>query len=151
MILLPTGTLSDVTKRIVETRGSQRDVVYLGWLTAPIWGWGVSLNQWVQLCTWSQNKLWRSNSVTPYLTYGRDQDKKLVLRESFPNYHYMCVRESMKKMRVGRNVEGWYVMYLWQLTVYSLYTTDYISHTNLRKMKYKYDISTEEGRGLCEC
>ncbi len=35
----------------------------LSWLTiAPSWGLR-GLSQWVQLCTWSPNKLWRSNSI----------------------------------------------------------------------------------------
>jgi hypothetical protein len=53
-------------------RGSQRDVVYLGWPLAPsysIWarmrdgGAAGSQLQWVQQCTWSPNQLWRSNSI----------------------------------------------------------------------------------------
>ncbi len=58
---------------IAELRGSQRDVVYLGWritssyMSSNAGGlWGFS--QLVQLCTWSPNKLWRSNSI---LTQGR--------------------------------------------------------------------------------
>ncbi len=49
----------------------QRDVVYFGWLIAPssssppIAGGGeggcAGYRQWVQLCTWSPNKLWISN------------------------------------------------------------------------------------------
>ncbi len=54
----------------VEGRGSQRDVVYLGWPIAPSYmspnaggGWELrGLSQWVQLFTWSPNKLWRSTS-----------------------------------------------------------------------------------------
>ncbi len=65
---------------------SQRDVVYLGWPvtnSAPrtrIWaqrlgeGGMRGFSQWVQLYTWSPNKLWRSNSdLTPYLTCGLDR------------------------------------------------------------------------------
>ncbi len=44
------------------SRGSQRDVIYLGWPIAPSYmrrngGEGVllGLSQWVQLCTWSPN------------------------------------------------------------------------------------------------
>jgi hypothetical protein len=49
-------------------RRSQRDVVYRGWPIAPSHvspnaGLG-GLSQWVQMCTWSPNKLWRSNSIT---------------------------------------------------------------------------------------
>ncbi len=52
-------------------RGLQRDVVYLGWPIAPSYvspnaGGGRELrrlSQWVQLCTWSPNKRWRSNSI----------------------------------------------------------------------------------------
>ncbi len=52
-------------------RGSQRDVVHLGLPRAPSYkspndagGGGVrGLSQWVQLCIWSPNKLWRSNSI----------------------------------------------------------------------------------------
>ncbi len=51
-------------------RGSQRDVVYLGWPNVLVHepkcrgGGGLrGLSQWVQLCTWSPNKLWRSNSI----------------------------------------------------------------------------------------
>ncbi len=51
-------------------RESQTDVVYLGWPIAPSYmspnagGGGLrGLSQWVQLCTWSPNKLWRSNSI----------------------------------------------------------------------------------------
>ncbi len=47
-----------------RARGSQRDVVYLGWPKAPSYmrpnaeGGGVAgtRSQWVQLCTWSPNK-----------------------------------------------------------------------------------------------
>ncbi len=53
------------------TWGSQRDVVYLGWPIAPSyrspkarWWAGLrALSQWVQLCTWSPNKLRRSNLI----------------------------------------------------------------------------------------
>jgi hypothetical protein len=52
-------------------RGSQRDVVHLGWPIARSFmspnagGWGGlrGLSQWVQLYTWSPNKLCRSNSI----------------------------------------------------------------------------------------
>ena len=51
----------------ISIRGSQRDVVYLGWPIAPSymspnWGGGgvTGSQQWVHLCTWRQNKLWRS-------------------------------------------------------------------------------------------
>jgi hypothetical protein len=53
-----------------KVRGSQWDVVYLGWPTAPSYirpnagdGGLRGFSQWVQLCTWSPNKLWRSNST----------------------------------------------------------------------------------------
>jgi hypothetical protein len=66
--------------------GSQRDVVYLGWPRAPSYmspnagrpggggGGGLrSLGQWVQLCTWSPNKLWlRSNSIFDLCFYQKD-------------------------------------------------------------------------------
>ncbi len=55
------------------SRGSQRDVIYLGWPIEPSYmnpnagegGGGrlQGLSQWVQLYTWSPNKLWRSNSI----------------------------------------------------------------------------------------
>ncbi len=48
-------------------RGSQKDIVYLGWPIAPSYmspnarGGGLRcLCQWVQLYTWGPNKLWRS-------------------------------------------------------------------------------------------
>ncbi len=59
-------------------RGSQRDVVYYGWPIAPSYmssnaggrGWGglrghsQSIQLWHNAhCTWSPNKLWRSNSI----------------------------------------------------------------------------------------
>jgi hypothetical protein len=55
----------------VSSRGLKRNVVYVGWLIAPSYmspsageGRGLlGLSQWVQLCTWSLNKLWRSNSI----------------------------------------------------------------------------------------
>jgi len=60
---------------IVAARGSQRDVVYLGWPISPSYmspnaGGGLRcLSQWVKLCTsWSSNKLTRS--LTQYLTYS---------------------------------------------------------------------------------
>jgi hypothetical protein len=72
--LLPVG-LTPSTRRYmhtnlldinyISTRGSQRDVVYLCWPIAPKCG-GVGLrglSQWVRLCTWSPNKIWRSNSI----------------------------------------------------------------------------------------
>jgi hypothetical protein len=52
------------------TRRSQRDVVYSGCPIAPSYvspnggGGEGGLSQWVQLCIWSPNKLWRSNSIT---------------------------------------------------------------------------------------
>ncbi len=57
---------------ILLYRGSKRDdVVYLGWPKAPSYmspnaggGGGLrGLSQWIQLCTWSLNKLWKSNSI----------------------------------------------------------------------------------------
>jgi hypothetical protein len=43
-------------------------------------GGGVrGLSQWVQLCTWSPNKLWRSNSMQ-YLTYGPDSAVSVTQR-----------------------------------------------------------------------
>ncbi len=60
--------------RYTKPRGVQRDVIHLGWPIAPAYlgpnaegEWGLS--QWVQLCTGSQNKLWRSISIQ-YLTYA---------------------------------------------------------------------------------
>ncbi len=55
----------------VYIRGSQRDVVDLVWPIASSYlspnageGGGLrALSQWVQLCTCSPNKLWRSNSI----------------------------------------------------------------------------------------
>jgi hypothetical protein len=52
----------------VRIRGLQRDVVYLGWPIAPSQmspnaGGVRGLSQWVQVGTWSPNKLWRSNSI----------------------------------------------------------------------------------------
>jgi hypothetical protein len=55
-----------------RSRGSQRDVVCLSWRIAPSymspnvgWGGGVlrGLSHRVQMCTWSSNKLSRSNSI----------------------------------------------------------------------------------------
>ncbi len=57
---------------MVSARGSQSDIVYIG---LPI---ELGLNQWIQLCTWSTNKLWRSNSISPYLTYGFSYTEKTV-------------------------------------------------------------------------
>ncbi len=48
---------------ILYCRGSQRDVVYLGWPIARAQMLEGGLSQWAQLCTWSPNKLWRSNSI----------------------------------------------------------------------------------------
>ncbi len=45
-----------------RSRGSQRDVVYLGWPIAPSYmspNAGEGDGGWVQLCTWRPNKLWR--------------------------------------------------------------------------------------------
>ncbi len=55
----------------MRNRRLQRDVVYLGWPIVPSYmspsaglrGSCGGLSQWVQLCTWSPNKLWRSNSI----------------------------------------------------------------------------------------
>ncbi len=49
-------------------QGLQRDVVYLGWPIAPSnmspnAGGARGFIQWVRLCTWSTNKLGRSNSI----------------------------------------------------------------------------------------
>ncbi len=61
-----------IRRLFMAGRGLQTDVVYLGWPIAPSYmspnageGGGElrSLSQWVQLCTWSPNKLWRSNSI----------------------------------------------------------------------------------------
>ncbi len=55
--------------------GSQRDVVYLGWPIAPSYmspnaeGWGVGAAGSQPMSTACTNKLWISDSVTPYLTY----------------------------------------------------------------------------------
>ncbi len=56
---------------MVSTSGLQGDVVYLGWPIAPSYieskcggrGGLRGLSVWVQLCTWSLNKLKRSNSI----------------------------------------------------------------------------------------
>ncbi len=78
LIELPPGTLLPTEADIkVTDRGSQRDVVHLGWPIAPSYmspnagdgGRLRGLSQRVQLCTLSPNKLWRY-TVTPYLTYG---------------------------------------------------------------------------------
>ncbi len=67
-----TSWLYSIHKIMVLIRGSrkQKDVVYLGWPTAPllyepkcgIWWGDAGLSQLVQLCTWSPNNLWRCNS-----------------------------------------------------------------------------------------
>ncbi len=57
------GERSMSRTRFLVHRRSQRDVVYFGWLIAPSYkspneGGGLrGLSQWVQLCTWSPNKL----------------------------------------------------------------------------------------------
>ncbi len=61
---------------MVQCRGFQGDVVYLGWPIEPSrvgggGGCGPGLSQWILLCsvhtahhvTWSPYKLWRSNSI----------------------------------------------------------------------------------------
>ncbi len=50
-------------KQLLLTSGSQRNVAYLGWPIAGGGGGGGLLSQWVQLYTWSPNKIWRSNSI----------------------------------------------------------------------------------------
>ncbi len=52
------------------SRGWQRDDVYLvglpiepSYMSPNAGGWGGMPSQWVQLCTWRPNKLWRSNSI----------------------------------------------------------------------------------------
>ncbi len=55
----------------ILSQRSQRDVDYLGWPIAPSYmspnagrgGGGLRGLSWVQLCTRSPNKLWRSNSI----------------------------------------------------------------------------------------
>ncbi len=51
--------------------GTQWDVVYLGWPKSPLYIWAPKrgLGQWVQLFTWSPNKLWRSNSIFNLCVY----------------------------------------------------------------------------------
>ncbi len=68
-------------------RGSQRDAVYLGWPIPPSYmspnaGGVVAGSQptWVQLCTWSPNKHWRSNSIfnlwlTPTQSLGQRRNQ----------------------------------------------------------------------------
>ncbi len=68
-------------------RGLQRDVVHLSRPIAPSLyepkcGGGEScglrgLSQWVQLWTWSPNKLWRSNSIFNLLLQGYLEDNAL--------------------------------------------------------------------------
>ncbi len=50
--------------------GTQRDVVYLDWhaitpsyMSSNAGGRVCGLSQWVKLCTWGPNKLWRSNFI----------------------------------------------------------------------------------------
>ncbi len=56
-----------IDRSVEEGRGSQRDVVYLGWPIAPSHMRGVGscggLSQWVQLCTEAQLNFERSNSI----------------------------------------------------------------------------------------
>ncbi len=72
-----------------EGRGSQRDVVYLGWPIAPSYlspNAGVAgsqtLSQWVQLCIWSPNKLWRSISMKVYCTIDGNKNNADIRLES---------------------------------------------------------------------
>ncbi len=92
--------------RSEKIRGLQRDVVYLGpiepsYTYEPICGGGElqGLSQWVQLYTWSPNKLWRSNSIfnlwkNPWRWSGPDfpfwsgasyQKSKIFFRMTFVN------------------------------------------------------------------
>ncbi len=64
-----------------RSRGSQKDVVYLGWPIAPsymspkCWRGGLwGLSQWVQLCTW---KVWRSKSI---FNLWIEVTKKIILK-----------------------------------------------------------------------
>jgi hypothetical protein len=76
---------------LVRARGPQRDVVHLGWQwpkapsymspTARDGACGLrGLGQWVQLCTWSPNEIWRSNS-TVCLTHKV---------RTYKEYHSVC-------------------------------------------------------------
>ncbi len=72
--LLQAGGFSCSLEVLHGGQGSQRDVAYLGWPIAPSYmshnaggGGGEGrmrgLSQWVQLCIWSLNRLWRFNSI----------------------------------------------------------------------------------------
>ncbi len=98
-------------------RGAQRDVVYLGRPIAPSYispnaGFGEgglrSLSQWVQLSTWSRNKVWQSNSmfnlwsypwnfIRPDPTYCKKRNTRGKV-----GGHYTCV----SWLRGGGGVKG---------------------------------------------
>ncbi len=71
MLTLPINESTELNEWSLYIRGSQRDVVYPGWPIAssymsPNAGGGVAESQQMSTavhCTWSPNKLWRSNSV----------------------------------------------------------------------------------------
>ncbi len=85
---LKTGALAST----LWTRGSQRDVVYLGWPIAPSYmspmrGGGElrGLSQWVQMYTWSPNKLWSSNSI-----FNLCFERKRESADTVWNYKVKC-------------------------------------------------------------
>jgi hypothetical protein len=95
-----------------KIRGSQKDVVYLGWPIASSYkspnaggGRGLQgLSQWVQLCTWIPNKL------IPYLTYGVNRVKG-------------GGRAPPTLTKLGRKYHhGWMYARKWQSPVYVLST-----------------------------
>jgi hypothetical protein len=67
-----------------------RDIVYLGWPIAPLYmspNAGMrGVSQWVKLCTWSPNKLWRSNSIFNlwFLTYTNTFKTLRKIQRFFP-------------------------------------------------------------------
>ncbi len=52
-------------------RVSQKDVVYLGWPIAPSYMGQNATNEYSCMCTWSPNKLWRSNSISDVMIWNR--------------------------------------------------------------------------------
>ncbi len=94
-----------LNNRYFTSRGSLRDVVYLGWPIAPshmspnAGGGGLrGLSQCVQLCTWSANKLWRSNSIFNPIITTIPRKARLFFKAIRPQSSFSCRSRKLKEV-----------------------------------------------------
>ncbi len=98
------------------SRKSQRDVFYLGWPIAPSYmspnaGEWRGLSQWIQLCTWSPNKQWRSNSIFPPGGFPHLIGKYFFFTQGFNflvrKVHFQVKKRRMQGFRFRRAQKKW--------------------------------------------